>query len=101
MSGARRRSQYRKNVTSDFLTGFPEPIEGLEYLAKILSNRGGNIFLGILSDGREEAIYMPNKFKVQYSVDLAVLLTVYIKIWCIYWLFIATTIITEPIMDQA
>lgn len=64
MSGARRRSQYRKNVTSEFLTGYPEPSEGVEYIAKILTNRGGNIFLGTLSDGREEAIYMPNKFKV-------------------------------------
>lgn len=62
MSGAKRRSQYRKNVTTEFLSGDIEPKDG-ELIAKIVGNRGGSIFDVELENGASSAAFMPNRFK--------------------------------------
>ena len=43
MSGVKRRTGYRKTVTTDALDAFPEPSEN-ECVAKIVGTRGGSLF---------------------------------------------------------
>lgn len=43
MSGAGRKSQYRKSVTDDYLNGLPLP-EDRDVIAQVKSSRGTNIF---------------------------------------------------------
>jgi probable RNA-binding protein EIF1AD len=43
MSGAGRKSLYRKSVTTEYLSGFPEPEVG-DYIALVKASRGTNIF---------------------------------------------------------
>ena len=44
MSGAGRKSAYRKSVTEDVLNSFPEPdTERGERIAQVVQSRGGNI----------------------------------------------------------
>ncbi|GMI40690.1 hypothetical protein TrCOL_g5089 [Triparma columacea] len=42
MSGAGRRSVYRKHLTNSILEGYPEPEEG-EIVGRVVGSRGGNI----------------------------------------------------------
>jgi len=44
MSGAGRKSAYRKSVTEDVLNSFPEPdVAAGERVAQVVQSRGGNI----------------------------------------------------------
>jgi len=64
MSGAGRKSGYRKNITDEFLNSFPEPGEG-EAIVRCTGSRGSNIFEVQLSDEDAERplALLPNKFK--------------------------------------
>ncbi len=42
MSGLGRRSHYRKHLTEEILSGFPEPEDG-DCIARVVCSRGGNI----------------------------------------------------------
>ncbi len=42
-SGAKRKSKYRKNVTSDVLDALPEPTE-YQHVVIVRGTRGGNVF---------------------------------------------------------
>jgi probable RNA-binding protein EIF1AD len=63
MSGAGRRSGYRKGVTDGFLNEMPLPKEGESIVAKIGSSRGANVFEVILPSGAQSLALLPNKFK--------------------------------------
>jgi probable RNA-binding protein EIF1AD len=53
MSGAGRKSQYRKHLTDSVLNDFPEPSPDLgTYLAKVVATRGGNQFDILLASSR-------------------------------------------------
>jgi hypothetical protein len=43
MSGVKRRSGYRKNVTNDVLYSFPEPEPG-QRIVQVVRSHGSNIF---------------------------------------------------------
>jgi len=64
MSGAGRKSKFRKSVTDEFLTALPEPGEG-EYVCKIAGSRGANMFEVALCDDDTSGslALLPNKFK--------------------------------------
>ena len=49
MSGAGRKSKFRKKVTDDFLHALPEPGDG-EYVMRVTGSRGANIFEVAASD---------------------------------------------------
>ena len=64
MSGAGRRSGYRKSVTTSYENDYPLPSqEKQEYIGKVRGNRGTNIFEFELANGSVELARMPNKFK--------------------------------------
>ena len=64
MSGAGRRSGYRKSVTTSYENDYPTPsLERQEYIGKVRGNRGTNIFEFELANGSVELARMPNKFK--------------------------------------
>ncbi len=64
MSGAGRRSGYRKSVTTSYENDYPTPsLEKQEYIGKVRGNRGTNIFEFELANGSVELARMPNKFK--------------------------------------
>lgn len=64
MSGAGRRSGYRKSVTASYENDYPTPSEERqEYIGKVRGNRGTNIFEFELANGSVELARMPNKFK--------------------------------------
>ena len=68
MSGANRRSQYRKHLTQQVLNEFPEPdVTAREYIAQITASRGGNLLeiqVGKDEDESEsvELAILPSKF---------------------------------------
>ena len=64
MSGAGRKSSYRKSVVDDYLNALPEPNESDgELVAHVGASRGSNVFeISIGSEVLELAI-LPNKFK--------------------------------------
>jgi translation initiation factor IF-1 len=64
MSGAGRKSKFRKSVTDDFLNSFPEPEEG-EIIMRVMGTRGANIFEVAARDDDTSGTLalLPNKFK--------------------------------------
>ena len=64
MSGAGRKSKFRKSVTDEFLTSLPEPGEG-EHVCKIAGSRGSNMFeIALRDDDTSGSLaLLPNKFK--------------------------------------
>ena len=44
MSGSKRKSGYRKNVTKSYDDDIPELVEGVDIIAKVKANRGSNLF---------------------------------------------------------
>ncbi len=60
MSGAKRRSQYRKGVTSHYDEELSLDTEDM--LAKIKANKGSNIFCAELASGVLVTAKLPNKF---------------------------------------
>ena len=63
MSGAGRKSGYRKSVTNGFLNELPLPEEGRSVVAQVGAPRGSNVFEVLLPDGSQSLALMPNKFK--------------------------------------
>jgi len=64
MSGAGRRSGYRKSVTTSYENDYPVPsLEKYEYIGRVTGNRGTNIFEFELANKSVELARMPNKFK--------------------------------------
>mmetsp|Transcript_10374 Transcript_10374/g.22504 ORF Transcript_10374/g.22504 Transcript_10374/m.22504 type:complete len:98 (-) Transcript_10374:1413-1706(-) len=62
MSGAKRRTKYRKHVETDVLEGLPEPGEG-EQIVQVVGSRGGNM-LEVRSPANENALcLLPSKFR--------------------------------------
>lgn len=64
MSGAGRKSKFRKGVTNDYLMSLPEPGPG-EYICRVTGSRGANMFEIALSDDDTTGCLalLPNKFK--------------------------------------
>lgn len=61
MSGAGRKTQYRKSVTDDFLHSDPVPGEN-EFIMEVVESRGSNIFEVKAPDGKKELTMLPKKF---------------------------------------
>jgi probable RNA-binding protein EIF1AD len=62
MSGAKRRSGYRKGLTDEVLHGLPEPQEG-QCIVKLLGARGSNLF-EVESERSDVALaLLPTKFR--------------------------------------
>ena len=73
MSGAGRKSHYRKAVTDDVLNSFPlpDPESGV-HVAKVLQSNGGNIFqVSLLGDRcllpRAANAHMPASVQIQFG----------------------------------
>ena len=62
MSGAKRRTKYRKHVTQDFSDSERVPKEG-ELYAEIDQSHGGNIFGILTSEGVNTLARLPTKFR--------------------------------------
>lgn len=64
MSGAGRKSHYRKAVTDDVLNSFPlpDPENGL-HVVRVLQSNGGNIFQIQFGDEQTGLAMMPTKFR--------------------------------------
>lgn len=71
MSGAKRKSQYRKGVTTQYLQGktagqavelSDADINEGDVIARVKSNNGGNIFSAELEDGLLVQAKLPSKF---------------------------------------
>jgi len=63
MSGASRKSQYRKHLTDQVLNEFPEPnFDANEHIAQILASRGGNLYEVDIGKDGEELAMLPAKF---------------------------------------
>lgn len=62
MSGAKRRTKYRKHVTQDFSDSERVPTEG-ELYAEIGQSHGGNIFGILTSEGVNTLARLPTKFR--------------------------------------
>ena len=62
MSGAKRRTKYRKHVTQDFSDSERVPEEG-ELYAEIGQSHGGNIFGILTSEGVNTLARLPTKFR--------------------------------------
>jgi probable RNA-binding protein EIF1AD len=62
MSGAKRRTKYRKQVEMDVLDSFPEP--GLdEEIVEMVCSRGGNLLEVRTPEGQLELCRLPAKFR--------------------------------------
>ncbi|KAM7457263.1 hypothetical protein BLSTO_01978 [Blastocystis sp. subtype 1] len=61
MSFQKRKTSYRKGVTSTTLDEYPVPKEN-EILARISNPRGGNVFEVELPDGQKVLAILPTKF---------------------------------------
>ncbi|OQR94761.1 hypothetical protein ACHHYP_00935 [Achlya hypogyna] len=62
MSGAGRKSGYRKGVTQDVLYGEPEPEAG-EVIVQVKSLRGGNLFEVETPTGEVSLAMLPTKYR--------------------------------------
>ncbi|EQC32968.1 hypothetical protein, variant [Saprolegnia diclina VS20] len=62
MSGAGRKSGYRKGVTQDVLYGEPEPVAG-ELIVQVKSLRGGNLFEVETPTGDKGLAMLPTKYR--------------------------------------
>ncbi|DBA04480.1 TPA: hypothetical protein N0F65_010076 [Lagenidium giganteum] len=62
MSGAGRRTSYRKGVTKKVLYGDPEPKEN-EEIVRVISLRGSNIFEVVHADGSKSLTMLPQRFR--------------------------------------
>jgi probable RNA-binding protein EIF1AD len=62
MSGAKRRTKYRKHVTQEFTDSEREPVEG-ELYAQVIQSHGGNMFEVITSEGKKSLARLPTKFQ--------------------------------------
>ena len=63
MSGAGRKSGYRKGVTDSFLNDYPLPEEGISQIVKVKGVRGSNQIEIIDANGQESLALLPNKFR--------------------------------------
>ncbi|KAK8799237.1 hypothetical protein WA171_005984 [Blastocystis sp. BT1] len=61
MSFQKRKTSYRKGVTSAVLDEYPIPEEG-EFIARIIGSRGGNMFEIELANGTKSLAILPTKF---------------------------------------
>ncbi|GBG34477.1 S1-like domain-containing protein C146.08c [Hondaea fermentalgiana] len=62
MSGAKRRTKYRKHVETDMLEGLPEPGEG-EEIVRVEALCGGNMLEVLSPDGEKALCLLPAKFR--------------------------------------
>eukprot|EP01029_Cantina_marsupialis_P027573 TRINITY_DN773035_c0_g1_i1.p2 TRINITY_DN773035_c0_g1~~TRINITY_DN773035_c0_g1_i1.p2 ORF type:complete len:190 (+),score=43.37 TRINITY_DN773035_c0_g1_i1:60-572(+) len=62
MSGVKRRTGYRKNVTNDYLDSFPEPNE-TQSVVVVNGTRGSNIFEVTTETGEVSLALLPTKFR--------------------------------------
>ncbi|KAE9361811.1 hypothetical protein PF008_g678 [Phytophthora fragariae] len=62
MSGAGRKSAYRKGVTSRVLYGDPEPKEN-ELIVRVTALRGSNLFEVVDAEGTKAVTMLPTKFR--------------------------------------
>jgi len=62
MSGAGRRSKYRKHVEKDVLEGLPEPQEG-EQIVQVVCSRGGNLLEVTAPDGTVALCMLPTRYR--------------------------------------
>ncbi|ETW06673.1 hypothetical protein H310_02855 [Aphanomyces invadans] len=62
MSGAGRKSGYRKGVTQDVLYGEPVPEAG-ELIVQVQAMRGSNLFEIVTSDGETGVAMLPTKYR--------------------------------------
>ena len=62
MSGAKRRTKYRKQVESDILDALPEPEEG-ELIVEMVVSRGGNVLEVRSAEGEVALCRLPAKFR--------------------------------------
>lgn len=70
MSGAGRKSAYRKSVTEEVLNSFPEPdVAAGERVAQVVQSRGGNILQVLVADEEDDGpdssslAILPTKFR--------------------------------------
>ena len=64
MAGCGRKSAYRKAVTEEVLSGFPEPdVAAGELVARVEAPRGGNIIEVTCGDGSLGLALLPQKFR--------------------------------------
>ncbi|KAH7479213.1 hypothetical protein KRP22_010739 [Phytophthora ramorum] len=62
MSGAGRKSAYRKGVTKRVLYGDPEPKEN-ELIVRVVALRGSNLFEVVDANGTKAVTMLPTKFR--------------------------------------
>ena len=62
MSGAKRRTKYRKHVTQEFAGSEREPVENEAY-AQVVQSHGSNIFEVLLGNGEKTLARLPTKFQ--------------------------------------
>ena len=62
MSGAKRRSGYRKTVQDDVLHGLPN-LGPLDSIAAIVKGAGSNLFEVVFADGSHTLAMLPSKFR--------------------------------------
>ena len=62
MSGAKRRTKYRKHVTQEFADSEREPVDNEAY-AQVVQSHGSNIFEVLLGNGENTLARLPTKFQ--------------------------------------
>ena len=62
MSGAKRRTKYRKQVEDDVLYGTPEPGEN-QTIVVMVESRGGNLLEVMSTEGKTSLCRLPTKFR--------------------------------------
>ena len=62
MSGAKRRTKYRKHVTQEFAGSEREPVDNEAY-AQVVQSHGSNIFEVLLDSGGKTLARLPKKFQ--------------------------------------
>lgn len=62
MSGAKRRTKYRKHVTQEFAGSEREPVDNEAY-AQVVQSHGSNIFEVLLDSGGKSLARLPTKFQ--------------------------------------
>jgi len=62
MSGAKRRTKYRKRVEDDVLYGEPEPEEN-QCIVVVVASRGGNLLEVCNDEGAKALCRLPTKFR--------------------------------------
>jgi len=63
MSGAKRRTKYRKHVEAEMLEGLPEPEAGVEEVVQVVALKGGNMIEVEAASGMRALCLLPAKFR--------------------------------------